>query len=167
MKQITMNGNPLTLAGSQPKIGDNAPNFTVTATNLGDVNLTDFKGKTIVLSVFPSIDTDVCAMQTKKFYEKTVELNKDIVILSISKDLPFALNRFCAAEGLEQAITLSDYKTNDFGLKYGFLINELQLLARGVVVIDKNNVIQHIEYVAEMTNEPDYTAALDVVNKIM
>ena len=166
MTQITMNGNPLTLAGNQLKNGDTAPNFTVTSTSLSDVQLSEFKGKTIVLSVFPSIDTPVCAMQTKMFFKKATEMNKDVVILSISKDLPFALSRFCAAEGLEQVHVLSDYKANDFGLKYGFLINELQLLARGVVVIDKNNVIQHIEYVAEMTNEPNYDAAIEVVNKI-
>lgn len=167
MTQITMHGNKLTLAGEPVKAGDMALDFTVNNKDLGEVKLSDFKGKTVILSVFPSIDTPVCATQTRTFNQKAVNLSDDVVVLTISKDLPFALARFCAAEGIERVHTLSDYKSNDFGAKYGFLINELQLLARGVVVVGKNGKIEYVEYVGEMTNEPDYDKVIDVVNKIM
>ena len=166
MATITMHGNQLTLAGNPIKVGDSAPDFTVNNKDLGEVKLSDFKGKTVILSIFPSIDTPVCATQTRIFNQKAVDLSDDVVVLTISKDLPFALARFCAAEGIDRVHTLSDYKANDFGNKYGFLINELQLLARGVVVVDKNGTVQYVEYVSEMTNEPNYDNVLDAVSKL-
>lgn len=152
-----------TLLGKSIEVGDTAPDFTVTDNNLRDVHLSDFKGKTVVLSVFPSIDTPVCASQTRAFNKRATELSDNVVILALSKDLPFALNRFCAAEGIKNVYTLSDYKANDFGLKYGFLIKELQLLWRGVVVIDPTGKVIYVEYVREMTAEPDYDKALAVL----
>lgn len=165
--KITMKGHPLTLLGNPVEIGEMAPEFTVTNSNLEDVKLSDYKGKTIILSVFPSIDTPVCANQTRHFNKKAVELGNDVVVLAISKDLPFALNRFCAAEGIDRVHALSDYKSSDFGLKYGFLIKELMLLSRGVIVIDKRGKLVYAEYVSEITNEPDYKAALEAVRKHM
>lgn len=166
MKQITMGGNPITLVGNPVKIGDTAQDFTVTNKDLKEVKLSDFEGKTVILSIFPSIDTPVCAMQTRVFNKKAVDLSDDIVILSISKDLPFALAKFCAAEGIDRVHTLSDYKANDFGIKYGFLIKEFQLLARGCVVIDKGGQIAYVEYVSEVTNEPNYDKVIEIVAKI-
>ncbi len=149
-----------TLLGKSIEVGDIAPDFTVTDNNLGEVHLSDFKGKTVILSIFPSIDTEVCATQTRAFNKRATSLSDDVVILTLSKDLPFALKRFCAAEGIKNVHTLSDYKSNDFGLKYGFLIKELQLLWRGVVIIDKSGRVIYVEYVHEMTHEPDYDKAL-------
>lgn len=166
MIELTMGGNPVTLVGEPVKVGDVAQDFVVTNKDLGEVKLSDFKGRTVVLSIFPSIDTPVCAMQTRMFNKKAVGMRDDIVILSISKDLPFALSRFCAAEGIDRVQTLSDYKANDFGLKYGFLIKELQLLARGVVVVDKHGKVVYVEYVNEVTNEPDYDKVIKFINTI-
>lgn len=164
---IEMGGNPLTLLGEPTKVGEFAQDFTVTAEDLKDVKLSDCNGQVIVISVFPSIDTDVCAAQTRIFNEKATDLGDDVIILTISKDLPFALKRFCAAEGIENVHTLSDYKANDFGLKYGFLIKELQLLTRGVIVIDKDFKIVYVEYVKEIGEEPDYDKAMEAVAKCL
>lgn len=164
--KITMAGNPLTLLGEPTKVGELAQDFTLTNPNMSDENLSECNGQIIILSVFPSIDTDVCAAQTRTFNQKATELGDDVVILTISKDLPFALKRFCGAEGIENVHTLSDYKANDFGLKYGFLIKELQLLARGVVVIDKDFKIAYVEYVKELGDEPNYDKVMELVKKI-
>lgn len=156
-------GHPVTLIGEQIKVGDVAPDFKVTNSALSDVSLSDFKGRTVVLSIFPSIDTGVCAAQTRAFNKKAVDLGHDVVVLAISKDLPFALSRFCAAEGIENVLTLSDYKESEFGKKYGFLIKENQLLYRGVVVIGADGVVKYVEYVDDMTHEPNYDAALKAI----
>lgn len=164
--KITMGGNPITLIGNTAKVGDTALDFSVTGKDMSEVKLSDFKGKTVIISVFPSVDTEVCATQTRTFNSKAVQLSDDIVILTISKDLPFALKRFCAAEGIDNVHTLSDYKSNDFGLKYGFLIKELQLLSRGTVVVDKLGKIAYVEYVSEVKDEPNYDAVIEVVSEI-
>ena len=122
-------GNPLTLLGNQIKPGDAAPEIIASDNTLKDVKLSDFKGKVVVVSVFPSIDTGVCATQTRTFNKRATELSEDVVILTMSKDLPFALGRFCAAEGINNIHTLSDFKFSKFGLEYGFLVKENQLLA--------------------------------------
>ena len=163
---VIMGGNSLTLVGTPVVVGDIAKDFVLTAVDMSEVKLSDYKGKTVVLSIFPSIDTPVCATQTRMFNKKASSLGDDIVILTISKDLPFALSRFCGAEGIENVHTLSDYKANDFGLKYGFLINEVQLLSRGVVVIDKGGKVEYVEYVGEIKDEPNYEKALEVIEKI-
>ncbi|MDR2147516.1 MAG: thiol peroxidase [Tannerella sp.] len=158
---VTFVDTPVTLLGEIVKAGDTAPDFKIIGQGLAPVALSDFKGKTVILSVFPSIDTGVCATQTRRFNQEAAALSDDIVILTISKDLPFALGRFCAAEGIDKLKTLSDYQHSEFGLKYGFLMKENQLLARGVVVVDKDGKIVHVEYVPNVKSEPDYAKALE------
>ena len=160
-------GNPLTLLGNQIKVGDVAPEIIASDNSLKDVKLSDFKGKVVVLSVFPSIDTPVCATQTRTFNKKATELSKEVVILSLSKDLPFALGRFCAAEGISNIHTLSDFKFSNFGLDYGFLIKENQLLARGVVVIDKKGVVKYKEITKDIIEEPNYDKALAAMKEAL
>ncbi len=163
---ITFAGNPVTILGNEIKVGDKAPDFTVINEKLESVKLSDFDGKVKVLVVYPSIDTGVCAAQNRKF---NVEANslKDVAVLSISVDLPFAQSRFCGAEGLENIITLSDHKDLDFGEKYGFVIEEFRLLTRGTVIIDKDNTVKYVEYLPEITNEPNYDAALKAVKELL
>ncbi len=163
--KVSFGGKPVVLLGTMCKLGDVAQDFTVVNQNLEEDKLSNYDGKVKILSVFPSIDTGVCATQNRKFNEEAAKLGDDIVILSISNDLPFAQKRFCGAEGIDNVIMLSDYQQVDFGTKYGFLIGGLRLLARGIVVIDKNNIIRHIEYVSEITDEPDYDTALSIAKK--
>ena len=163
--KVTFAGNPLTLLGNEIKVGDSAPDFNAIGAGLAPVKLSDFKGKTVIIAVYPSIDTSVCALQNRRFNDEVNNLN-EVVVLSISCDLPFAQSRFCAAEGLENIKTISDHKDLDFGEKYGFVIKELRLLTRGTVVIDKAGIVRYIEYVPEVTNEPDYDAALKIVKAL-
>lgn len=158
-------GNPVTLLGTMVKEGEKARDFTVLANDLSPVKLSDYDGKNRIISVAPSIDTSVCATQTRKFNEEAAKLD-DTVVLAVSMDLPFALGRFCAAEGIDQVKTVSDHKDADFGAKYGFLIEELRLLNRGIVVVDKEGTIRYVEYVKENTNHPDYDKALEAVKKL-
>lgn len=163
---ITFKGNPLTLLGETIQLGDKAPDFTVLSSGLEPVKLSDYDGKVRVLAIYPSIDTGVCQAQNRRFNAEASNIG-DAVILSISCDLPFAQSRFCAAEGLDKVVTLSDHKEVDFGSKYGFLIKELRLLARGTVVVDKEGIVQYVEFVPEVTTEPDYESALKVVKEIL
>jgi len=163
---ITFGGNPLTLAGNEIKVGAKAPDFYALNSKLQPVKLSDFDGKVRIISVFPSIDTPVCAAQTRRFNVEAANLG-DVQILTVSCDLPFALGRFCAAEGIDKEITLSDHKELDFGLKYGFVIDELRLLARGVVVVDKNGIVKYVEYVKEVTDEPDFDSAIKAAGELI
>ncbi len=158
---ITFKGNPLTLVGPELKIGDTAPDFTVTDNGLKPVKLSEFKGKTIVISVVPSLDTPVCEIQTKKFNEAASALNAKI--LTISLDLPFAQKRFCEYLKIQNLTVLSDYKDRDFATKYGLLIKELGLLSRAVLVVAPSGKITHFELVKEVTQEPNYQAAIEKV----
>lgn len=160
--KVTFAGNHITLLGNEIKVGDKAPDFTAVGAGLVPVKLADFAGKNIIIAVYPSIDTSVCAAQNRRFNAEVNQLH-DTVVLSVSCDLPFAQSRFCAAEGLANIKTMSDHKDLEFGEKYGFAIKELRLLARGTVVIDKSGVVRYVEYVPEVTKEPDYEAALAVV----
>ena len=134
--------------------------------NLQPVASTQFKDKTMIISVFPSVDTSVCALQNIRFNREAARLDKDVVILSLSVDLPFAQKRFCAAEHIDNVRVYSDYRDLDFGMKYGFVIKELRLLGRGVVVVDRKGIVRYIEYVSEIKNEPDYDAALKAVREL-
>lgn len=163
--QVTFAGGPVTIVGQEIKAGAIAPDFTATGPDLKPVKLSDFKGKNVVIAVYPSIDTSVCALQNKRFNKIATEI-KDVVVLSISLDLPFAQKRFCAAEGLQNIHTISDYKDREFGLKYGFLIDELKLLTRGTVIIDKSGHIKYVEHVPEITHEPDYEKAISVLKSL-
>jgi thiol peroxidase len=167
MTGITFRGEPVTITGHETKVGQIAPDFTLTGVTLDSVKLSDFKDKVKIISVFPSIDTGVCALQTKRFNKEAAKLGDNIVILCISKDLPFAQSRFCGAEGIDKVITLSDYKNNEFGEKYGFLLEELGLLTRGVIVIDKDNIVQYVEYVKEVAEEPNYRKAIEEAQNVL
>jgi thioredoxin-dependent peroxiredoxin len=160
---ITFQGNPLTLVGAEIKVGDALPAFHLTNNDLAEVTNADYAGKVLVLSIVPSIDTGVCQAQTRKFNETAGTLAGDVVILTVSMDLPFALGRFCGAEGLKAVVTASDYKDHSFGPAFGVRIKELGLLARAVFVADKSGKIIHAQYVKEVTTEPDYAAALAAV----
>jgi thiol peroxidase len=166
-EKITFKSNPVTLVGNEIKVGDKAPDFTVLGGSLNPVKLSDYKGKVVILSVFPSIDTPVCATQNRTFNKEAASLSDNIAILGISVDLPFAQSRFCGAEGIDKVQTLSDYRDLDFSVKYGFLIEELRLLARGAVVIDREGYVKYVEYVPEATHEPNYNAALEVAKKLV
>ncbi len=155
---ITFKGNPLTLLGNELKVGDTAPDFTATDAGLKPVKLSDFKGQTVIISSVPSLDTPVCEIQTKKFNQEASSLNAKV--LTLSMDLPFAQKRFCDAFSIKNVLTLSDYKERDFGNKFGLLIKELGLLARAVFVVSPNGRVSYIEIVKEVTQEPNYAAAI-------
>ena len=157
---VTFKGNPLTLSGSLPKVGQTALDFEVLSNDLSPVKLSDFKGKTLVICSVPSLDTSVCDTEVRRFNEEATSLGDDVAVLAISMDLPFAQKRWCGAAGIKNVQTLSDHRDASFGRAYGVLINELRLLARAVFVVDKKGVIRYIQLVDEMTNEPDYDAAL-------
>lgn len=162
---VTLRGKPMTLLGEPVEVGDTAPDFVAVKQDMTEIKLSDFGGKTIVLSVVPSVDTKVCAMQTRAFNEKAAALGEDIVILTISMDLPMAQKRFCAAEGIEQVTTLSDYRYWDFANKYGHRIKENGLLARAIYVIGPDGVIKYKQLVPELTTEPDYDAAIKAADQ--
>lgn len=163
---VTFAGNPATLIGPEIKVGDKAPNFTVVDNGLAPKTLADFEGKIKVISIVPSLDTGVCDAQTRWFNQNATKLGQDVVVLTISVDLPFAQKRWCGAAGVENVITLSDYQTVDFGTKYGFLLDGLRLLSRGIVVIDKNDVVSYVEYVPEVTHAVNFDAALASVEAL-
>ena len=162
---VKFQGNPLTLVGTELKVGDSAPDAEVLANDLSPVKLSGFGGKVCVICTVPSLDTPVCDIQTRKFNEQAASLGNDVVVLTISMDLPFAQQRWCGAANVENVQTLSDHHTAEFGTAYGILIKELRLLARTVFVVDKEGIIRYIEIVDEVTNEPDYEAALSAVKE--
>ena len=163
--ETKMGGNDITLIGPKVTVGDDAPDFTVLDNDLMPKGLADFEGKTKLISVVPSLDTGVCAVQTRKFNEAAAGLSEDVLVLTVSMDLPFAQKRWCGAEGIENVITLSDHKLASFGEAYGVLIKELRLLNRSVFIVDKNNKITYIEVVAENHDHPDYDAALNALKE--
>ncbi|MCK9295513.1 MAG: thiol peroxidase [Desulfobulbaceae bacterium] len=165
MAHITLQGNPLETSGELPAIGTKAPSFSLTKTDLTDCTLQDFNGKKIVLNIFPSIDTSVCAASVRRFNKEAGEA-KNSVVLCISADLPFAHNRFCEAEGLKNVIPLSVFRSAGFGRDYGVTISSgpiKGLLSRAVVIIDKSGKVAYTEQVPEITQEPDYDQALSVL----
>lgn len=166
-KKITFKGNPLTLSGRILKPGDLAPDFKVITQDLKELSLFHFANKVKLISSFPSLDTEVCDLQVKEFNKKAAEFSDNVIILGISKDLPFAQKRFCSANKINNEIILSDYKYSSFGINYGVLIKELALLSRAVFVIDKNNIVRYVQIVEELTNPPDYQDALNNLEKII
>jgi thiol peroxidase len=157
---ITFKGNLVTLLGSEVKVGDKAPNFTVLANDLSTVTLDNSKGHVRLISVVPSIDTGVCDAQTRRFNEEAAKLD-NVKVLTVSVDLPFAQSRWCAAAGVENVQTLSDHRELSFGQAYGVAIKELRLLARAVFVVDSSDTVTYVEYVSEATNHPNYEAAIE------
>lgn len=163
---ITFGGDKVTLVGEEIKVGDKAPAFKATKNDLSEWTSENCDGKVVVYSVAPSLDTDVCALQAKRFNKEASELD-GVNVVTITLDLPFAQARFCSNENIENNLMISDYKDREFGEKYGFLIDEVKLLARGVVVVDRDGVVQYVEYVPEVTNEVDFDKALEEVKKLV
>lgn len=159
MVNVTFKQEPVTLIGTEVKVGDKAPDFKVLSNDLKEVTLKDYSGKVKLISVVPSIDTGVCSEQTRRFNEEADKLD-NVVVLTISMDLPFAQSRWCAANGIKKVDTLSDHRDADFGKNYGVLMEELRLLARAIFVVDSNDDVRHAEYVEEVSTHPDYEAAL-------
>ena len=164
---ITMKGNPLTLVGKELKVGEPAPDFEALDNGLNPVRLSNYRGKVCVISSVPSLDTPTCDMETRRFNDEASKLSSDVVILTISMDLPFAQKRWCGAAGVDKVITLSDHRQAEFGSTYGMLIKELRLLARAVFVVDPSGTIQHIQLVKEIAEEPDYDAVIAAVKKLL
>lgn len=166
MATITLGGTPTNTNGNIPKVGSKAPDFTLTSVDLKTKTLSDYDGFRKILNIFPSVGTGVCSASVRKFNEEAGKL-KNTKVLCISKDLPFAQKSFCAADGLENVEMLADYKSDSFGSKYGLLILDgifQGLLARVVLVLDTDNTILYSEQVPEISQEPDYKAALKVLN---
>jgi thioredoxin-dependent peroxiredoxin len=163
---VTMMGNPVTLLGKALKVGDPAPDFMVTNNDMLPVSLSSYKGRICVISSVPSLDTSVCDLETRRFNQEAEGLDQEVVILTISMDLPFAQKRWCGAAGVTRVITLSDHRDASFGAAYGMLIKELRLLARCVFVVDRNGIIRYIQLVKEISHEPDYEPILNAVKAL-
>ncbi|WP_042223203.1 thiol peroxidase [Oceanobacillus manasiensis] len=164
MANVTFHQDPVTLIGNEVKVGDKAPDFSVLNNDLNAVSLGDYDGKVKLISVVPSIDTGVCAEQTKRFNDEADKIG-NVKVLTVSMDLPFAQKRWVNKHEINSLDTLSDHRKADFGHNYGVLIEELRLLARSIFVVDSSNNITYVEYVSEVSNHPDYDAALDAARK--
>lgn len=162
-KNVTFKGNAITLIGPELKAGDKAPDFKALGKGLAEVTLADSKGKTRLISVVPSLDTPVCEVQTKRFNEEASKLPSNVVVYTLSMDLPFAQGRFCAAQHADKIVCLSDHRDASFGKAYGVLIKELRLLTRAIFVVGPDDKIQYVEYVKEVTQHPDYDKALNAL----
>ena len=164
MAEITLQGDPINTSGDLPEVGSDAPDFTLVAGDLSEKSLSDYAGKSIVLNIFPSIDTEVCATSVRTFNEKAA--GSDAAVLCISADLPFATGRFCGAEGIEGVETLSTFRSPEFGEAYGMTIVDGALagvLGRAVVVVGPDGDVKYTELVPEIAQEPDYDAALAAI----
>lgn len=165
MATVTLKGNAIETSGNLPAIGTKAPDFKLVGTDLSTKSLSDFAGSKVVLNIFPSIDTGTCAASVRQFNQEASEL-ENTKVLCVSRDLPFAHARFCGAEGLENVVSLSDFKRGSFGKKYGvkFTTGPLKgLLSRSVVVLDENGIVKYTEQVQETVEEPNYKAALEAL----
>lgn len=160
---VTFGGNPVTLIGPEIQVGQKAPNFEVLANNRATVTLNDSTGKVRLISVVPSLDTGVCDAQTRRFNEEAANLGNGVVVLTISADLPFAQKRWCGAAGIERVQTLSDHLSMSFGSAYGTYMKEHRLESRAVFVVDSSDTVTYVQYVSEVTQHPDYEAALAAV----
>ena len=164
---VTIQGNPLTLLGKEIKVGDPAPDFEALDNDLNPVKLSSYRGKVCIISSVPSLDTPVCDMQTRRFNNEAANLGNNVVILTLSMDLPFAQKRWCGAAGVDKVVTLADHRGGEFGTAYGLLIKELRLLARAVLVVDADGVVRYVQLVNEVKNEPDFEAVLKAVKSIV
>lgn len=163
---ITFKGNQFTLLGSELKIGAKAPDFMVVDNGLAPVTLASYPGKIKIISAVPSLDTPVCDMETRRFNQEAAGFPDQVVVLTISLDLPFAQKRWCGAAGIDRVTTLSDYQERSFATGYGILIKELKLLARAIFIIDASDTVRYIQIVPEVTNEPDYAAVIAAVKSL-
>lgn len=164
---ITFKGNPMTLLGPEIRTGDKGPDFRVVDTGLSPVTLADFRGKIKILSAVPSLDTPTCDTETRRFNKEAAKLPENVVVLTISLDLPFAQKRWCAAAGVDKVRTLSDYQDRSFASAYGVLIKELKLLSRSVFVLDGNDVVKYVQHVGEVAEEPNYDEVLGAVKGLV
>jgi thiol peroxidase len=167
MKAVMMKGNPVTLFGPLPEVGDKVPGFTVLDQSMQVVSMDDFGGKIKVISVTPSLDTPVCDLQAHWFNEEAASFPDIVEVMNISMDLPFAIKRFCVAGGIDAVKVFSDHRDASFGKGWGVLIKELRLLARAVFIVDEKDILRYSEIVQEATNPPDYDAALEALKKIL
>ncbi|MBM7606841.1 thiol peroxidase [Lysinibacillus composti] len=166
MAQITFKQNQVTLLGNEVKVGDKAPDFTVLANDLSPVSLKDSEGKIRLFVVVPSLDTGVCDAEVRRFNEEAAGLGENVVIYTVSVDLPFAQKRWCGAAGIDNVVTVSDHRDLSFGKAYGVAIEELRLLARSIFVVDAEGTVTYVEYVPESTNHPNYEAAIEAVKAL-
>ncbi len=163
---VTFKGKPMTLLGPEIKAGEKAPDFRVVDNGLAPVGLSDYKGKIKILSAVPSLDTPTCDMETRRFNQEAAKLPENVVVLTISLDLPFAQKRWCAAAGIDRVRTLSDYQDRSFASAYGVLIKELSLLSRSIFIVDGNDTVRYVQHVKEISQEPDYDAVLAAAKKL-
>lgn len=164
--QVTMKGHPITLSGETVAVGDRAPDFAALDASFQPVSLSSFHGRPVLVSAVPSLDTPVCSLQTKRFHQELAGLPAGVVVMTISMDSPFAQKRFCGQEDIADMVVVSDSARREFGAAYGVLIADRGLLARSVFVIDAQGVIRYLQIVPEVTDEPDYDAALAVLRKL-
>lgn len=158
----------ITVIGEELKVGDKAPNFKAINNDLSEYDFyKEEEGKIKIISVVPSLDTSVCEIQTTKFNQAAADISPDVVIVTVSNDLPFAQERFCSAKGIDQVKTVSDYNYLDFAGKYGTLIKELKLQNRSVFVVDQDNKLVHVEYLDQNTSLPDYKATIEAAKKLV
>ena len=163
---VTLKGDPVTLVGDEVKAGQKAKDFTVLDHDLKEMRLSDFKGKIKLIASVPSLDTPVCDSEIKRFNDEASKIAKDLVIIFISMDLPFAQKRFCQEFGINKIKTFSDHKDAGFGTNYGVLIKELRLLARAIFLVDKEDNVKYVQYVKEVSTPPDYDAAINAIRSM-
>lgn len=164
---VTLRGNPLTLVGEEIRPGAPAPDVTLLDNDLKPVKLSDFRGKVLIVSSVPSLDTPVCDMETRRFNTEAAGLGADVQVLTVSMDLPFAQKRWCGAAGVDKVKTLSDHREAAFGRAFGVLIQELRLLARSIFVVDREGIVRYVQHVKEVSQEPDYGAVIAAVKKLL
>jgi len=164
---VTFKGNPFTLIGPELKVGDKAPELNVVNNGLAPVTLASYAGKVKIISAVPSLDTPTCDTETRRFNQEAAALPGDVVVLTVSLDLPFAQARWCGAAGIDKVVTLSDYRERSFGNAYGVLIKELLLLTRAIFVVDASDTIRYIQIVPEITSEPDYAAVIAAAKALL
>lgn len=167
MNKVTMHGNPLSLEGVLPKVGDKIKDFSLKTVELGNKTAKDYEGKVLMVVAVPSIDTPVCDMEIQKFNTEASSLPADVKIVGVSADLPFAQARWATDRNIKNIEMLSDYMTMDFSKDFGILIKDLRLSARAIFVFDKSGILTYSELVEEVTNQPDYAKALDAVKKAL
>ena len=164
---VTLKGSPVTLLGPLVEVGSPAPDFVALKGDLSPFHISDAHGHVTIINAVPSLDTSPCSIQARRFNAEAANLGENVKVLVVSMDLPFAQGRFCSTEGIANLVTLSDHRDASFGRAYGVLIKELRLLARAVVVVDRKGVVRHVELVKEISQEPDYEAALAVARQLL
>ena len=164
---VTVGGHPVTLVGQEVKEGDVAPDFTVLDNDMQEIRFSSYRGKVCVICSVGSLDTATCDVETRRFNTEAGKLAEDVIILTVSMDLPFAQKRWCGAAGIDKVVTLSDHRDADFGNAYGMLVKESRLLARAVFVVDREGIVRYVQLVKEVADEPDYDAAIAAVEKLV